>query len=301
MTQPAPLVLVSSAMGIGSRYYRPLVEAFEARGWSALALPRRGFEADGPPASRGHDWSYGDEIGVVAEAVATARAEAPDRPVILLGHSLGAQLAAGHQLNHPPADGLVSVGGCLPHHRDYPLAGLPLVIQAGVIIPALTALFGFLPKPAFGGPGARTQMREWAHMALTGRTPFPAPGRTPGLAGRTPGLAGRTPGLAGRTPGLAGPTSPDPAPIEAPALVVALEGDRLAPEKPVRGFAARFFAPEAVTIWRYRHADVPAGASNDHIGWARRPEPVVERIVTWWATVTGNRFDGVAAPDTMRG
>ncbi|BEL08186.1 hypothetical protein Q0Z83_063770 [Actinoplanes sichuanensis] len=288
MSQPAPLVLVSSAMGIGSRYYRPLIEAFEARGWSARALPRRGFEPDGPVASRAHDWSYGDEIAVIAEAVAAARAESPDRPVILLGHSLGAQLAAGYQLNHPPAEGLVSVGGSLPHHRDFPLAGLPLLIQAGVIIPALTALFGFLPKPAFGGPGARTQMREWARMALTGRTPFPAPAPS------------GTPAPSGGTAVRSGSASSFPAvaPIRTPALVVALEGDRLAPEKPVRSFATRLFAEEAVTIWHYRHADVPAGASNDHTGWARHPEPVVDRIVAWWAA---NRVDEVPAPDTMRG
>ena len=119
----------------------------------------------------------------MAEAVTAARAEAPQRPVIILGHSLGAQLAVGHQLGHTPADGVVTVGGALPYHRHYPLGGLPLVIQAGVVVPLLTALFGHLPKPAFGGPGARTLMREWARMALTGRTPFPAPEpvRTPSL------------------------------------------------------------------------------------------------------------------------
>ncbi|GAA4951068.1 alpha/beta fold hydrolase [Actinoplanes utahensis] len=250
MTQHAPIVLVAPAMGIGSRFYRLLVEAFQARGWTARPLPRRGFEPADAPASRQVDWTYADEIDVIARAVADARAETPARPVILLGHSLGAQLSVAHQINHPAADGLVTVGGCLPYHRHYPLAGLPIMIQAGVIVPVLTGLFGFLPKPAFGGPGARTQMREWARMALTGRTPFPAA-----------------------------------EPVRSPSLVVALEGDRLAPETAVERFAAGLFAPESVTTWHYRHTDVPPGASNDHIGWARRPEPVVDRVITWWRTV----------------
>ncbi|MEV0903031.1 alpha/beta fold hydrolase [Actinoplanes sp. NPDC049802] len=261
MTQPAPLVLVSPAMGIGSRYYRLLVEAFEAEGWSARALSRRGFEPGERPAARDNDWSYADEIRDMADAVAAARAESPDRPVIILGHSLGAQLAVGHQLNHVPADAVVTVGGALPYHRHYPFGGLPLVIQAGVIVPALTGLFGYLPKPAFGGPGARTLMREWARMALTGRTPFPSP-----------------------------------EPVRTPSLLVALEGDRLAPPSSVEAFAATMFDRPATTVWHYRHADVPPGGSNDHIAWARRPGPVVDRIVTWWATA-GLRTDEILAGD----
>ena len=244
-------MLISPAMGIGSRYYRPLAEAFQARGWAARALPRRGFEPGGPRASREHDWSYGDEVDDMAEAVAAARAETPGRPVLLLGHSLGGQLAVGHQLTRAPADGVVTVGTCLPYHRDYPYGGLHLVVMGAVIVPALTALFGHLPKPAFGGPGARTLMREWGRMAVTGRLPFPAA-----------------------------------APVGTPSLVVSLEGDRLAPPSAVERFGSRLFAAESRTTWLYRHEHVPDGASNDHINWVRSPAPVVDRVIGWWTATS---------------
>src|SRR5688500_6461573 len=99
---PAPIVLISSAMAVSSRSYAPLVAAFVGRGWDAVALPRRGFEREQPVAARDVDWGYDDEISDIADAVAKARADDPARPVILLGHSLGAQLGAGHQLHREP-------------------------------------------------------------------------------------------------------------------------------------------------------------------------------------------------------
>lgn len=246
---PSPVVLVAPAMGIGSRYYRPVVEAFEERGWAARTVSRRGFEPDLPRASRAHDWSYADEVGDLADAVAAARAEDPVRPVLLLGHSLGGQLGVAHQLTREPADGLVTVGGCLPHHRNYPRAGLHVAAMGALVVPVLTTLFGHLPRPAFGGPGARTLMREWARMAVTGRTPFPSE-----------------------------------RPVTTPSLVVTLEGDRLAPASAVDAFADRLFDVRTLTRWTYRTVDVPPGASNDHVAWVRSPGPVVDRVVAWWAT-----------------
>ena len=241
-----PVVLICPAMGVGSRYYRLLVAELESRGWAAEALPRRGFEQGEAPASRHRDWSYADEIEVIAEAVARSRAAQPHRPVLLLGHSLGAQLAVGHQLTRPPADALVTVGGCLPDRRNYPRLGIPVGLMGGVVVPVLTGIFGYLPRPAFGGPGARTLMREWGRMAATGRLPFPE----------------------GR--------------VTVPSLLVALEGDTLAPERAVRAFADRLFTPGRATLWTYRDAEVPEGASNAHLAWARSPATVVDRMVAWW-------------------
>ncbi|MCL7430282.1 alpha/beta fold hydrolase [Streptomyces sp. YS415] len=106
-----PIVLIAPAMAIGSGYYRPLVAEFERRGWQARALRRRGFERGEPRASRREDWAYRDEIDDIAQAVAAVRAQSPARPVLLLGHSLGGQLVAGHELTRPPANGVITVAG----------------------------------------------------------------------------------------------------------------------------------------------------------------------------------------------
>jgi predicted alpha/beta hydrolase len=245
----APLVLIAAAMAVPSGFYRPLVSAFEERGWEAIALPTRGFERGEPIASRSHDWSYADEIAAIADAVAKARADEPSRPVILLGHSLGSQLGAGHELHHPPADGLVTVGASVPHFRSYPYGGLPVLLM-GLSVPVVTRLRGFLPKPFFGGPGARTLMREWARFVRTGRPPFDVPRR-----------------------------------ITTPSLVVQLQGDAYAVSQANKVFTETFLDPAAVTRWVYTKDSVPEGGTTDHVMWVKTPGPVVDKIIDWWATL----------------
>lgn len=246
---PAPLVLVSAAMAVPSAFYRPLVAAFEDRGWEARALPTRGFERDLPTASRRHDWGYEDGIADLAEAVAKARAEDPDRPVILLGHSLGSQLALAHELNHPPSDGFVSVGAGIPHFRHYPYGGVPLLVM-GLAIPIVTRLRGYLPRPFFGAPGARTLMRQWASFLRTGVPPFPAEGRVP-----------------------------------SPTLAIQLQGDALAVSRANTAFVERFCEPDRTSRWFYARDAAPEGGTTDHVQWVRTPGPVVDRVVDWWTTL----------------
>lgn len=244
----SPIVLIAAAMAVPSGFYRPLVSEIVARGWDARALPTRGFERGEPIASRGHDWSYADEIQAIADAVAKARADAPDRPVILLGHSLGAQLGAGHQLHHAPADGFVTVGASVPHFRSYPYGGLG-VLAMGLSVPVVTRARGFLPKPFFGAPGARTLMREWARFVRSGRPPFDVPHR-----------------------------------ITTPTLVVQLQGDTYAVSGSNKIFTEMMVDPAAVTRWVYTKDAVPEGGTTHHVQWVRTPEVVVDKLVDWWAS-----------------
>lgn len=248
---PAPIVLISAAMAVPSAFYRPLVAAFESHGWEARALPTRGFERGEPTASRRYDWGYEDVIDDIAEAVDKARADAPERKVIVFGHSLGSQAGAGHQIHRSPADGFVTAGASVPDHRYYPHGGVHL-LALGTSVPVVTRLFGYLPKPMFGAPGARTLMREWARFVRTGTPPFSVPRR-----------------------------------ITSPSLVIQMQGDAYAVSAANKRFAELFIDPQVLTRWVYLKSEAPAGAVVDHLMWVKSPAVVVDKVVDWWESIAG--------------
>ncbi len=97
-------------LGDHSGLYPALADHFVPRGWAVHALDLRGNGRS--PGPRGHirRWSvYRDDLGQLLRLV---RAEQPDRPVFLLGHSLGGLVVLDFALEHP--EGLRGVIAAAP-------------------------------------------------------------------------------------------------------------------------------------------------------------------------------------------
>lgn len=233
-------------MAVGSWFYGPVTAAFESQGWDVRVLPRRGFENGAPKAGPKNDWTYADEIRVIEEAVVEARSEDPNRSVVIVGHSLGGHLGAAVQLGDHPADGLVNIGTSTPHYRYYGVRAPGLLAMAAAVRPA-AKLSGYLHKPFFGAPGAKTLMSEWATTIITGEMPYDLSSK-----------------------------------VSLPALSVHLQGDSYSVKAAVRYFERANFEADSLTRWTYLKKDTPPGGTTHHVHWARHPGPVVEYIVKWW-------------------
>jgi predicted alpha/beta hydrolase len=159
------------ALGTPARVYTRFATAMAIAGISTWVADWRGMASSTLRASRKTDYGYCHLLEQDIPAVlAAARATAPDVPLWVGGHSLGGQLSlltAGSQNGISGALLVASSSVHLPNYSPKLKAGiLSLIALSRVSKLAL----GYFPgdKLGFGGREARSLMRDWANVALTG-------------------------------------------------------------------------------------------------------------------------------------
>ena len=161
------------ALGVAARHYLPLAEALAARGITVYLHEWRGNGSSSLRANRENDWGYQQVLTQDLPAShAAMRAQAPATPHYIGGHSLGGQLAACYLGLQPEAfRHLWLVGSGTPYWHTFPGPRrymLPLFYRFSNWI---SQRRGALPgrRMGFGGDEARSLIRDWSRVGLTGR------------------------------------------------------------------------------------------------------------------------------------
>ncbi len=242
-----PAAVLLPAMGVPARYYRPFAAHLRAEGFGVAVADLRGTGDSTPPPRRRSRYGYpnlADDIGAVLDALGARFA---GRTVLLVGHSLGGQVALLHLATAPApstVDGVVLVAVGLPYFRAYPGRWRQArVLQLTQTVVATSAVLGVWPGWGFGGRQARGVIRDWGYSARHGRYP----------GGLDAALAS----------------------MRTPVLAVTVEHDTYAPAGTTDVLVAKLTAASVV---RERYTAAQAGTPVDHFRWVRASAGLAPRI-----------------------
>jgi len=243
--QARAVAILVPAMGTSASFYQPFAQELANRGFNVLLPELPGTGQSRPRPSRKVNYGYRELVETYLPAMVRLAKEAGQGvPVILIGHSLGAHAGTlAVATGSIKIDALVTIAGGNIHYRNWDGMGAVKVLLAGTLFSLLTRVFGYMPGQyfGFGGPQARTLIREWAKIIKTGRFSH--------IAG-DPAFSHR-----------------------APTLSIGYEGDDFAPEKSVRALAGILEGDVEILA--------ASGKGSPHSSWARNPEGTISRLERW--------------------
>ncbi|HMC15590.1 MAG TPA: alpha/beta fold hydrolase [Albitalea sp.] len=159
-------VLIGGAMGVRQDYYQPFAQWLASQGYAVLSFDYRGMGDSRAGSLRGFDadlFSWARDTDTAIDALMQA---APQVPLYLIGHSLGAQLP-GLLKNRDRIAGLVSVAAGSGYWRDNAPQLKRIVLYFWhVLVPVATVLCGYFPGRRIGKvgdlpAGVVLQWRRW--------------------------------------------------------------------------------------------------------------------------------------------
>jgi len=267
-----PVLLMLPAMGVAAGFYTPFVHALEqACAATVLTLELPGQGASPLRAASGDEFGYREVVETfIPEAVQRAVAQHPGRPLILVGHSLGGQLAllATAELKHV-VHGLVLIATGTAHWRAWPKASR---WRAALSVHAIRLVASALPwypgeRLGFGGNQPLRFMRDWSFNACRGDYRLEGSARSPSALARAL------------------------AEVRLPVLALSLRDDPIAPPGALADLLAK--VPNADVT-----RDTFDGVTSDapwrrHFSWVRKPAGVDERVAKWLARVAPSAHGSV--------
>ncbi len=134
--EPRAVVAVLHGLGEHSGRYAHVAAALVDAGYAVHALDHRGHgKSDG---KRAYLKSYDEFMRDLVQFRALIEAEHPGKPLVVLGHSMGGNLAVGHALDHQSGlAGLVLSGPALKVGDDFSAIQLKIFGLIGKLLPGV--------------------------------------------------------------------------------------------------------------------------------------------------------------------
>jgi len=252
----APILLCLPAMGAVAGYYTPFAQALAAQGLGMAALlDLRGQGASSARARR-DDFGYREILEFdIPAAIARLRKVFGARPLYVVGHSLGGQLALFSAAGpRPRPDGLVLIAAGTAYWRDWPAHQRRAARLGFFAVRTAARLLPFYPgtRLGFGGDQPRRLMRDWGRVTREGRYAPEGSDFDYESAARS---------------------------LSLPVLSIGIGEDPIAPGSAREALLARL-PRSAVT--RVEIEGVREHTPwKRHFSWARRPEEAVGAIASW--------------------
>lgn len=246
-------VLFLPALGVPLAYYRPLLGAWARRGRHTIGVETRGMPQSPVVDLRRDRFGYTHLVRTDLPAVFAAAPVDRCERVVLVGHSLGGQLALlATGSGAVRADAVVTIASGTSSAASLPLLRRVQRRSAVSVVRLVSATLGYWPghRLGFGGRQSSGLMRDWAYEARTGRYRLHGDEIDYESALRE---------------------------IAVPVRLVALDGDTMVPAHAVDHLARRLGADQrSVTL--HSGDDQPF----DHFRWARRsPDLIIDDIEGW--------------------
>jgi predicted alpha/beta hydrolase len=146
-----PVVIVNAATSVRCRYYFRFADYLHGNGFDVVLYDYRGIGESRPASLRGFDASWSDWGGLDFEAMLQrVQRDFRGQPILAVGHSYG-----GAGIGLAPSAGVLqrvlTVGAQFAYWRDYlPRQRLQMVARWHLLMPVLTALWGYFPGQRLG-------------------------------------------------------------------------------------------------------------------------------------------------------
>lgn len=144
-------IVINAATGVRARYYHYFARFLAEHGFTVITYDYRGIGLSQPGRLRGcsfrwRDWGECD----FEAALDVAEQIHGGGPVVVVGHSIGGFLP-GFAANAARIDRMLTVGAQYAYWRDYAARQkLRLLLKWHLVMPALTAFFGYFPGERLG-------------------------------------------------------------------------------------------------------------------------------------------------------